>query len=52
MSGEKRPPEKVMKYEKRELIKSRKWNRYTLESLLEDGKTYSIAEVEKLVKKG
>lgn len=43
---------KEIKYEKRELINSRKWNRYTLEALLEDGKMYSISEVNKLVKKG
>lgn len=41
-----------MKFDKSELIKSGRWNKYTLSALLDDDKKYSISEVEKLVKKG
>lgn len=43
--------EKDVKYEKSELIKSGRWNRFRLSALLDDDKTYSIKEVEQLLKK-
>lgn len=39
-------------FTKNELIKCGKWNKYTLMSLLEDGKKYTTSEVEKIIKKG
>ena len=41
-----------IKFDKSELIKSGRWNKYTLSALLDDDKKYSKKKEKKLVKKG